>query len=971
MITEQQIPPFFQMNESYLQNIKAEPYNYSPFRSLLQTVGNLFAFFMQDGVRLCLLEPDENDGNMIITCLYASPGIKRLNGKTLISDCFFFGELKKGDVVAIEDTAVNPGKNSCGWTVASDDIRSELLCPVIAGERIICILSLQRNIVYQWSKQEILDIQKIALSLYRHIRSYEHLAFRSHLLDAVNDAIVVLDSNGCIDFWNIAAERMSGYSALEAKGMPIGTLLKLDQSSAAYIDAIKSLTESNYCAIEITCCHKNGQRINVEALGKIYRNEKGEVLETILSLRDITQQQNMILTLKQQADSLAQRDRLLELSGEAIIIWQLDGGITYWNEGAELLYGYRREEAIGQISHKLLQTRLSNVEEHILTVLSREGCLYGEIEYIRKDGTKLLCKTSQQVIANENGQKLVFEISQDITAHKQAENLIRRQNTILNYINRIHIGSAVHTTAEELSDILLEVIEEATGSQLSFIAEVHKDSSLHNIAIGMSKHSEANTVQSWDYQQCTQSFYAHGLHKTVIQQGQALLVNTTESASAEHPIIRRFLGVPFVFNGEVTGIVAAANKEVDYTEDDKTMLEDLTPTIIRAMQKKLAETALQQSEQRSLELIDRLSAANKSQIDFFNVLSHELRNPLATIVASLHLLDVAQDAGQMEKAKMIMKRQTEQLCRLTDDLLDHARIQNNKIQLKKTRIELKSLLLSIAEDYSTLFRQKGLRLITDMRLDSLYLNADPVRLEQLIGNLLDNAIKYTSKGGTVTLSLTKSISEGLIQVKDNGRGIIPGALPKLFDPFMQEDRFPEMKNNGLGLGLSIAMGIAQLHGGTIEAFSEGADRGSTFCVHLPLPTPSAGVSGKTRRQSSADRCLRILFVENNVDFSRMLCAMLQYAGHKTASAQDGAEGLNTARAFLPDVIFCDIELPGTSDFARDIRNDPLFQDVYLIAIANLENKNRITRETGFDAYIYKPVDMVVVKKILGDITRKR
>jgi PAS domain S-box-containing protein len=285
------------------------------------------------------LEPDENDGNMIITCLYASPGMKRLNGKILISDCFFFEELTKGNVVVIEDTTASPVKSSCGWIVASDDIRSELLCPIIAGEHIICIISLQRNIVYQWSKQEILDIQKIALSLYRHIRSYEHLAFRSHLLDAVNDAIAVLDGNGCINFWNVAAERMSGYSAFEAKGMPIGTLLKLDQSSTAYIAAIKSLNESNYCAVEITCCHKNGQRIHVEALGKVYRNEKGEVLETILSLRDITQRQNMILALKQQADSLAQRDRLLELSGEAIIIWQLDGVITYWNGKAELLYG--------------------------------------------------------------------------------------------------------------------------------------------------------------------------------------------------------------------------------------------------------------------------------------------------------------------------------------------------------------------------------------------------------------------------------------------------------------------------------------------------------------------------------------------------------------------------------------------------------------------------------------------------------
>lgn len=978
MITEQQLPSLFQMNELYLQNIKIEPYNYSPFRSLLQTTGNLFAPFMQENVRLCLLQPDENSGIMIITCLYASPGMKRIEGKALISDCFSFEELKKGDAIAIEDMAAYPGKSCCGWLVASADIRSELLCPVIAGERIICVLSLQRNIVYQWSKQEILDIHKVALSLYRHIRSYEHMAFRSYLLDAVNDAITVLNGNGCIDFWNIAAERLSGYSSFEAIGMPLEALLKLDQSSAAYIAGIKSLTESNYCAVEIGCCHKNGQRIYVEALGTVCRDEKGEVLETILSLRDITERHNMKLTLKQQADSLAQRDYLLELSSEAIFIWQLDGVITYWNGGAELLFGYQREEAIGQISYKLLQTRLPNTEEHIISVLHRDGCLFGEIEHTRKDGSTLLSETSQQVITNEDGQQLVLEINRDIATRKQADTLIRRQNTILTHINKIHVGSSAHTSAEELSDIFLEVIEEATGSQLSFIAEVNKDGSLRNIAIGMSKHSEYNIVPSWDYQQYTQSFYAHGLHQTVIQQGKALLVNTAEAnfegieVPAGHPIIRRFLGVPFIFNGEVTGIVAAANKDADYTEDDKNMLEDLTPTIIRAMQKKLAETELKQSKQRAFELIERLRTANKSQNDFFNVLSHELRNPLATIVASLHLLDIAQDAGQMEKAKLIIKRQSEQLCRLTDDLLDHARIQNNKIQLKKTRIELKSLLLHTAEDYSTLFRQKGLRLITDMRLDSLYLYADPVRLEQLIGNLLDNALKYTSRSGNVTLSLIKGKSEALIQVKDNGRGIKSEALPRLFDPFMQEERFPEMKNNGLGLGLSIAMGIAQLHGGTIDAFSDGADKGSTFCVHLPLPALSAGATSKTASQSSNGRRLRILFVENNVDFSRMLSAMLQFAGHKTASAQNVTDGLNTARSFLPDVIFCNIELSSTNgfEFARHIRSEPLLQDVYLVAMAGSESENLITREMGFDAHICKPVDMAVVNKVLGEISPK-
>ncbi len=189
--------------------------------------------------------------------------------------------------------------------------------------------------------------------------------------------------------------------------------------------------------------------------------------------------------------------------------------------------------------------------------MNREGCLYSEIDNTRKDGAKLLCETSQQVITNEDGQKLVLEINRDISVRKQTENLIRRQNKIFNYINKIHAGSAVHTTAEELSGILLEVIEEATGSQLSFIAEVHRDGSLHNIVIGMSRHSESNIVQSWDYQQYTQSFYAHGLHKTVIQQGKALLINTAETnfndmqAPSGHPIIRRFLGVPLFLTAKL------------------------------------------------------------------------------------------------------------------------------------------------------------------------------------------------------------------------------------------------------------------------------------------------------------------------------------------------------------------------------------------------------------------------------------
>lgn len=842
-MTKQFFSPIFQIDEPYSHIIKAQPHNYSPFRLLLQIIGSFFAPFMQEGVRISLLEPDENNGIMNITCLYASQGIKRLNEKIQISECPFFEELRLGDAIITDNTHASQGVH--GWP-GSADICSELLYPIISDDQIIYAICVQYSNTHHWDNQEILYIERIALSLYRHILSYEHVAFRSHLLDAVNEAIAVTDGNGLIVFWNLAAERMFGYSSFEAKGISVDTLLQLDRSSAACNAARKSLVENDFCSFEIECTHKNGPKLLVEVLGNVYRNEKYEVSEAVFSMRDITEKQIILHAL-------------------------------------------------------------------------------------------------------------------------------RRQNSLLKYINRIHVGSSSYITAEKLSNIFLDVIAEATGSQLSFIAEVGKDGFLHNDAIGLSRLSHTAACHLRDYPQQGQN-YMHDLHKKIIAQRKPLLLNTVThnyngtELPAEHPIIQRFLGIPFLTDDEVTGIVAVANKDIDYTEDDIAMLEDLTPAIMQALQKRRAETTLEKSEQHAQELIEQLGATNKSQNGFLSVLSHELRNPLATIVACLHLLEVNQDSEQLEKARKIMKRQTEQLCRLTDDLLDHARILNNKIQLRKTSVDLNFLLQSIIEDYSTLFEQKGLHVISAILPEHLYCYADSVRLKQLIGNLMDNAIKYTPKDGTVTVSLTAAVSEALIQIQDNGRGISPEVLPRLFDPFMQEARFPD-KNNSLGLGLSIALGIAELHGGSIEAFSEGINKGATFRVHLPLPVGSDSTTPQTSSARRFDRSLKILFIDNNVDFSRILCAMLQYAGHKTSSVQNGIEGIEMARSFLPDVIFCDIELPGTNgfEFARQIHSDPVLQNIYLIAIASISSKDLLASETGFDSYIYKPVDMAVVKNLLSNI----
>ncbi len=972
MITEHLNSPLLQIDHTYPMPIQSEPYNYSPFRSLLQMAGHIFAPFMQEGVRFCLLEPDEKCGVIIITCLFASPDMKRLDGRIPITDFTLLEQCKFGKVICIEDCDKNQGSSLCGLP-GSSDIISELLCPVIAGERILCILSVQRNIVYHWTKEDILNTQKIAISLYRHIRTYEHLAFRSHLLDTVNDAIVVLDSHSCIYFWNKAAENLFGYSSYEVSGLNLDAVLNIDQS---FSDTVKrSLTDNNFYEGEIVCSHKSGQIVYVDVLGIVCQDEEGEILEVVFSLRDNTERRNMKRTLKKQANDIAQQAHLLGLFNEAITIWKSDGCITYWNKGAEQLFGYQQKEALGQIMYDLLQPRILNTDECALDVLTLNEFETDEIEYTRKDGVKFIAKTKQKIIINEDGEKLVFGVTRNVTDYKHSELLVRHQYAILKHINKIHCCSSVHTTMDELSRVFHEVIGEVTASPLSFVAEINEAGALHNIISGISKNSGPNFEAYWPFMQTST---IQELFKPAIELRKTLFVNTIETVFENiripdgHPIIRRFLCVPYVLNGKTAGIVAVANKKTDYTDDEKYLLEELAPTIIHALQKKREQIALQKNEQRTLDLVNGLRTENQSQNELLNALSHELRNPLATIVASLHLLEVAQDAVQVEKAKVIMKRQTEQLCRLTDELLDHTRIQNDKIQLRRTRVELKCLLLSIIEDYSLLFRQKGLQLITDMQPNSLYLFADPVRLEQLIGNILDNAIKYTESGGTVNLTLSKSSTEALIQITDNGRGIKPEVLPRLFDPFVQENRYPEMRNNGLGLGLSIAMGIAKLHGGSIDARSEGAGKGSTFFIHLPLPASSGDISVGFHPQNVTERPIRILFIEDNIDFARMLCAMMQYEGHKAESAKDGPEGLVKSRTFLPDVIVCDVELLGSNcfEFARHIRSDLLLQNVYLIAIAGPQSEYLITEHTGFDTIVRKPVDMSSIKKLIENIPAK-
>lgn len=246
---------------------------------------------------------------------------------------------------------------------------------------------------------------------------------------------------------------------------------------------------------------------------------------------------------------------------------------------------------------------------------------------------------------------------------------------------------------------------------------------------------------------------------------------------------------------------------------------------------KIYGTSMDISKQKSTE--ETLKQADRDKNQFLHTLSHELRNPLAAITAGFSLLNLTDDPEKTARAKAIIQRQINQLTRLVDDMLEITRLTNNKITLRKERIDLIKLAASVVEDTQLLMESKGIRFEANLESPPIAADADPARIRQIMGNLLQNAAKFTDRGGSVKLSIFRDKQDAVIQVQDNGIGIRPEFLPQMFTPFRQASTTTERNEGGMGLGLSIVKGIAELHKGSAHVFSEGPGQGSTFVIRLP------------------------------------------------------------------------------------------------------------------------------------------
>jgi CheY-like chemotaxis protein/two-component sensor histidine kinase len=365
-----------------------------------------------------------------------------------------------------------------------------------------------------------------------------------------------------------------------------------------------------------------------------------------------------------------------------------------------------------------------------------------------------------------------------------------------------------------------------------------------------------------------------------------------------------------------------------------------------------------------------LRDADRRKDEFLAALAHELRNPLAPIRSAVDVMRLAEgDAALTGRARETIDRQSRNLSRLVDDLLDVSRITRNAIELRRERVSLSSVVESAVETSRPLLDMRRHVFSINLPPSEIWLDADPVRIAQVISNLLSNAARYTEEGGHISLTAEREGDQAVIRVRDDGIGVPQDMLSSIFDMFTQVDPSRGRHAGGLGLGLTIVRRLVEMHGGSVTAASDGPGKGSEFTVRLPLAAEPRASAVPPKEEAVSDlRSQRILVVDDNRDAADSLRLLFEVMGNEVHVAYDGRTALEEVREFRPSLLFLDIGLPGMSgyDVARKLREDTSLSKMVLVAVTGWGGEDDVQRSTreGFDFHLTKPVELAVLQKMM-------
>ena len=703
------------------------------------------------------------------------------------------------------------------------------------------------------------------------------------------------------------------------------------------------------------------------------RTEAGRILYWFGTNTDITE-------LKEAREALASSEERLRLALEAgrmgVWDWNIRTNELNWSDSLERLHGLAPGQFDGTFEgcQKLIHADDRAMVHNALQQAVKDRSGYDiEFRNVWPNGSIHWIGSKGKVYAGADGQPgRMIGVGMDMTQRKRSEQTAR---FLADASATLAILVDFDSTLQRVASLAVPYFADWATVDLA-----EGDGSLRRVAIAHVDPAKVKLAQDVNRRFPPDPAAPKGVWN-ILRTGQAELlpeitdemlvqsITDDELLSIMRSLgLKSFIGVPLRVRGKTLGVITfvAADSGHHYDDTDLAVAQDLADRAAIAIE--------------NTQLYRELRDADRRKDEFLATLAHELRNPLAPIRNSLQILKMPRvNAATVEQTRDIMERQVHHLVRLVDDLLDVSRVMRGKIDLRKEPVELATVIARAVETAQPLIDLQRHQLELSLPSESLLMDADPVRLAQVVGNLLTNSAKYTEANGRIWVTARREGNRAVLNVRDNGIGIAPDMLPHIFELFVQVDHASKNAQGGLGIGLTLVKNLIEMHGGSVEAHSGGLGHGCDFIVRLPLavqerPQTNENEDAGEVQQPARPSGQRLLVVDDNKDAANSFAMLLRLQGHEVRVAHSGPAALEMTKASSPDVVFLDIGMPGMDGYevARRMRQQPGLEKVVLAALTGWgqQEDRRRSAQAGFDHHLVKPPESKAIESLLADLMRR-
>jgi PAS domain S-box-containing protein len=806
------------------------------------------------------------------------------------------------------------------------------------------------------------------------------------VLDASDDPIIFTDERGLITRLNKAAEEFYGYTADEAVGTPVAAACSIDPTSDSDEALRRACGTDALRNVDVVHRRRSGATVPVALTISPIRDGAGTVVGTIRVTRNISGRERAGRAVRRLA-------AIVESSDDAIISKDLNGIVTSWNIAAERMFGYTAPEMIGRSIRLLIPDDRQNEEDVVLAKV-RSGDKVDHFDTIRrrKDGTPIPISLTVSPIRDDTGRIVgASKIARDISDRHHAEReharllaIAERHAATTEKLNQV--GAVVastldrHAVVQAVTDAATELTTAAFGAFFyNAIDDKGETYTLYTIS-----GAPRDAFSAFPMPRNTKVFEPTFRGTEIVRSDDI----TRDPRYGQNPpyhgmppghlAVRSYLAVPVRDrSGDVLGGLFFGHPEPGrFTDQHEHLVAGIASW---------ASIGLENAQ-----LYVGVQEASRLKDEFLATLSHELRTPLNAILGYARMVKSGiVSADRLHRAIDTIERNATSLTQIVEDVLDVSRIIAGKMRLNVQPVELPPLIQSTVEAFAPAAEAKGLRIESIVAAHPPPVSADPERLQQVVWNLMSNAVKFTDRGGTIRVTLESTATQVTLSVSDTGIGIEPSFVPHMFERFRQADAGTTRERGGLGLGLGIARQLVEMHGGTIQASSAGLGKGATFTIRLPS---LAAAEAEQRRSPPAElaprplfgaasevpslRGVRVLAVDDEADALALVTEILESAGAQVSVAQSAAEALGAIQIDAPDVLVADLGMPRIDGFELIARvrgsADPRVRDIpaaALTAYARSEDRSKAIR-SGFQIHLAKPIDPATLIEAIVRLTNR-